>query len=126
MHTNLLIILVIVVVLGADVGAVFAVRQEVRRWCYDAFRSGVDAGKAVTLEASEPFAESYRLGYDVGHERGHAEGYDRAINDAIERPEAFTQRLQEIRPGAGRWTDTGSGPGYDEGTAWDRHDDPRA
>ncbi|MEU4287813.1 hypothetical protein AB0E63_06290 [Kribbella sp. NPDC026596] len=41
--------------------------------------------------------ELHRLGYDHGYEDGDAAGYDRAINDAIDHPDTFADRLQEIR-----------------------------
>jgi hypothetical protein len=41
--------------------------------------------------------ELHRLGYDFGFEDGDAAGYDRAINDAIDNPDAFAARLREIR-----------------------------
>ncbi|WP_327633660.1 hypothetical protein OHB24_27115 [Kribbella sp. NBC_00482] len=65
------------------------------------------------LQAIANELELHRWGYDNGFEDGDAAGYDRAINDAIDNPDAFADRLQEIRGTRQRWTDTGT-IGYDE------------
>jgi hypothetical protein len=70
----------VALVLAAQAGTVYTVRHLVRKWCL------------------EPINEAYRVGFDIGLEKGDQAGYDRAITDAIENPEAFTARLEEIRP----------------------------
>lgn len=115
MNTSLVIVAVLVV-LAAQAVTVYVVRRLVKRWCSDVFAHAYKAGERAGVEASDPFRESYRLGYDVGLERGHSEGYDAAVNDAVDAPDRFADRLQEIRGTQGRrWIDDGSGPGHVEG-----------
>lgn len=52
------------------------------------------------LQAVADELELHRWGYDLGFEEGQQAGYDRAVNDTIADPDAFTRRLLEIRPGA--------------------------
>lgn len=94
MNTNLLIILAAVVVLLAQASTVLAVRRLLVKWCFDAYKAGVDVGKAVTLE-SDPFRQAYYMGQDIGIERGHQEALtDEALADlTLAELETLTVRL---------------------------------
>ena len=70
MSTTVLIILAGVVVLIAQAATIYVVRRMVRRWCTGVFQHGYKSG----IEASEPFAEAYRIGYDTGYERAYKDG----------------------------------------------------
>lgn len=82
-----------------------------------------------TLSTPDPAAQVTEIRYIIEHRGNHScESTLLAIRRVV-----FPPPSKPLNPAGGwpeldpeGWHDSGSGPGYERGTAWERHDDPEA